>query len=51
MTPLPSSSGEAFLTRLIDVLLAFAYAVGAVSGLEFRRVRPIYEMPIETSAR
>ena len=34
LTPLPGGSGEAFASRLINVLLASAYAVGAVSVLE-----------------
>jgi hypothetical protein len=33
ITPLPGGSGEAFASRLINVLLASAYAVGAVSLL------------------
>jgi len=51
MTPLPGGSGEAFITRLVNVLLASAYAVGAVSVLEFWRVRPIHDTPIRPSAR
>ena len=34
MSPLPGGSGEAFASRLINVLLASAYAVGAVSVVE-----------------
>ena len=49
LTPLPGGSGEAFATRLLNVLLASAYAVGAVSVLErwridptlHRRIRPV----------
>lgn len=33
ITPLPGGSGEAFASRLINVLIASAYAVGAVSLL------------------
>ncbi|MDR7036084.1 putative membrane protein YccC [Methylobacterium sp. BE186] len=51
MTPLPGGSGEAFLTRLANVLLASSYAVGAVSVLEFWRVRPTHDTPIGPSAR
>jgi len=51
MTPLPGGSGEAFVTRLPNVLLASAYAVGAVSVLEFWRIRPIHDTPIGPSAR
>ena len=38
MTPLPGGSGEAFVSRLINVLLASAYAIGALSLLERWRV-------------
>lgn len=51
MTPLPGGSGEAFITRLVNVLLASAYAVGAISVLEFWHVRPIHDTPIGPSAR
>jgi hypothetical protein len=37
IAPLPGGSGEAFLSRLINVLLAAGYTVGAVSVLERRR--------------
>ncbi|KQP90762.1 DUF2955 domain-containing protein [Methylobacterium sp. Leaf117] len=51
MTPLPGGSGEAFVTRLVNVLWASAYAVGAVSVLEFWRIRPTHDVPVEPSAR
>jgi hypothetical protein len=41
LTPLPGGSGEAFATRLINVLLASAYAIGAVSLVERWRIGPI----------
>jgi hypothetical protein len=34
MTPLPGGSGEAFVSRLVYVLLASAYAIGALSLVE-----------------
>ena len=40
LTPLPGGSGEAFATRLLNVLLASAYAVGAVSLVERWRIGP-----------
>ena len=40
LTPLPGGSGEAFATRLVNVLLASAYAVGAVSVMERWRIGP-----------
>ena len=51
MSPLPGGSGEAFVTRLVNVLIASAYAVGAVSVLEFGRLGPIREAPIGRVAR
>jgi hypothetical protein len=39
LSPLPGGSGEAFASRLINVLLASAYAIGAVSLLEHWRPR------------
>jgi uncharacterized membrane protein YccC len=41
LTPLPGGSGEAFATRLINVLLASAYAIGAASLVERWRIGPI----------
>ena len=38
MTPLPGGSGEAFVSRLLYVLLASAYAIGALSLVERWRV-------------
>jgi hypothetical protein len=51
MTPLPGGSGEAFVTRLANVLWASAYAVGAVSFLDLWRIRPIHDVPIQPGAR
>ncbi|HKH33733.1 MAG TPA: hypothetical protein VKA80_06155, partial [Beijerinckiaceae bacterium] len=34
LTPLPGGSGEAFVSRLVNVLLASAYAIGGLSLLE-----------------
>jgi hypothetical protein len=34
LSPLPGSSGEAFVNRLLNVMLASAYAIGALSLLE-----------------
>ena len=41
LTPLPGGSGEAFATRLINVLLASAYAIGAASLVKRWRIGPI----------
>jgi hypothetical protein len=38
MTPLPGGSGEAFINRLVNVLLASAYAIGGLSLVERWRV-------------
>jgi uncharacterized membrane protein YccC len=46
LTPLPGGSGEAFASRLVNVLLASAYAVGAVSLVERWRIRSIPLSPI-----
>ncbi|GJE30903.1 hypothetical protein LDDCCGHA_1073 [Methylobacterium oxalidis] len=51
LTPLPGGSGEAFVSRLTNVLLASAYAVGAVSVLELWRIRRIHDGPIGPSAQ
>ena len=51
MTLLLGGSGEAFVTRLANVLSASAHAVGAVSVLEFWRTRPIHGTPIGSSAQ
>jgi hypothetical protein len=37
LSPLPGGSGEAFASRLLNVLLASAYAIGAVSIVEHRQ--------------
>ena len=46
LTPLPGGSGEAFATRLLNVLLASAYAVGAVSVMERWRIGPRSKKPL-----
>jgi uncharacterized membrane protein YccC len=38
MTPLPGGSGEAFVSRLLNVLLASAYAIGGLSLAECWRI-------------
>ena len=38
MTPLPGGSGEAFISRLLNVLIASAYAIGGLSLVERWRV-------------
>lgn len=38
MTPLPGGSGEAFINRLLNVLLASAYAIGGLALVERWRV-------------
>jgi hypothetical protein len=40
ISPLPGGSGEAFLSRLFDALLATAYAVAALSLLRNSQGRP-----------
>ncbi|WP_074067665.1 FUSC family protein [Rhizobium gallicum] len=40
MSPLPGTSGEAFFTRLLNVLLASAYAIGGLSLVESGRRLP-----------
>jgi uncharacterized membrane protein YccC len=41
LTPLPGGSGEAFLSRLLNVLLASAYAIDALSLVERWRIRSL----------
>ena len=45
LTPLPGGSGEAFASRLINVLLASAYAIGAASLVERWRIGPNVTIP------
>jgi len=40
ITPLPGGSGEAFLSRIFNVLLATAYAIGALSLFRTSQDRP-----------
>lgn len=51
MSPLPGGSGEAFATRLANVLMASAYAIGAISVLERWRIRSIPIAPDAAAAR
>jgi len=46
VSPLPTESGEAFTSRLWDVLLAGAYAVGATSLIASRRPKPPDAAPV-----
>jgi hypothetical protein len=39
LSPLPGSSGEAFVSRLVNVVLASAYAIGGLSLVERWRLR------------
>ena len=39
LSPLPGSSGEAFVSRLVNVVFASAYAIGGLSLVEFWRPR------------
>ena len=51
LSPLPGGSGEAFVSRLANVLMASAYAIGALSVLERWRIRPIPITPDATAGR
>jgi hypothetical protein len=51
MAPLPGGSGATFATRLANVLLASAYAVGAISVPERWRTQPIPVTPARAGAR
>lgn len=46
VAPLPTESGEAFTTRLWNVLLAGAYAVGATSLIAVRKPKPPEAAPV-----
>ncbi|MDB5645946.1 DUF2955 domain-containing protein [Methylobacterium sp.] len=50
MSPLPGGSGEAFAARLVNVLMASAYAIGAVSLLGSRRGGSLRLTPGRTRA-
>ncbi|MGH8431763.1 MAG: FUSC family protein [Solimonas sp.] len=43
MTPLPGGSGEAFVSRLLNVVVASAYAIGGLSLVERWRVSSLHE--------
>jgi hypothetical protein len=46
VSPLPTDSGEAFTSRLWNVLLAGAYAVGATSLIASRKPEPPDAAPV-----
>ena len=46
LTPLPGGSSEAFVSRLLNVLLASAYTMGAVARVERRHIRLLPDMPV-----
>ncbi|KQO92503.1 hypothetical protein ASF33_16320 [Methylobacterium sp. Leaf92] len=51
LTPLPGGSGEAFVSRLLNVLLASAYAIGALSLVERWRIQSLPDPLVRAGAR